>query len=83
MTRDTPGPVDAFYTGDNTDSLQEKIHKVLEEQERLQLLKNLNKQGLCTRDILSFVVNQADLRTINKELDSITTSDAMKTKIKD
>ena len=76
-------PVGDISSGNNSDRLEEIIHGIFEEQERLHLLKELNKKGLCTRDILSFIVNQADLRTCLKSFDQATTREAMKSKISD
>ena len=81
MTSD--GPVDAYYSGDISDRLNEDFDKVLKEHERLQLLKTLRRKGLCTRDVLSFVVNQANSRRVLKELDHSTSRSAMRIKIRD
>ena len=76
-------PVGDILSGNNSDRLEEIIHGIFEEQERLHLLQELNRKGLCTRDILSFIVNQADLRTCLKEFDETTTREAMNSKISD
>ena len=62
-------PVGAIYTGDKSDSLEEILHGIVDEQERLLLLQRLQARGLYTRDILSFIKNQAELRTTDKHLD--------------
>ena len=42
------------------DTLDWDFDKVSEEQDRLDLLMRLRKKGLCTRDVLAFIVNQAE-----------------------
>ena len=83
MIRKCSDPVGDDYSSDYTDRLEKNIHTLLEEQEGFRLLQDLTKQGLCTRDVLSFTVKQAELRSINKELDSATSSGAMKSNIKE
>ena len=63
--------------------LEKAVHETIEEQNRLQLLNKLNKKGLCTRDVLSFVSNQVELRSEIKEFDNRTAREAMKSKIRD
>ena len=70
-------------SGSIEERLEKVMHETLEEQDRLHLLKNLDKKGLATRDIISFISNQADLRRVNKNLDLPIASKAMKSKIKD
>ena len=72
-----------IYSGEKSDDILERFNKVLEEQERLHLLQSLHRGGTCTRDILAFITNQADLRTVNKEIDKTTTKHAMEAKIRD
>ena len=63
--------------------LRETYAKVIDEEEKLRLLKILRSKGLFTRDILSFIKNQTVLRSHDKELDLLTARRAMNTKIKD
>ena len=70
-------------SGSIEERLEKVVHETFEEQDRLHLLKNLDKNGLATRDIISFISNQADLRRVNKHLDLPIASKAMKSKIKD
>ena len=74
---------DNYYSGDDGDLLNWDFNRVMEEEERLDLLKTLNKEGLCTRDVMSFIINQADLRTSIKTPDKKTTRSAMFSKIMD
>ena len=75
--------VDDIYSGDINVELETACTEVLEQQDRLLLLKRLKSKGLCTRDVLSFMTNQADLRSVNKELDQGISSRAMKAKVAD
>ena len=56
-------PVDDIYSGDKNDELFKEFNRVMDEEQRLHLLQSLKKNGLCTRDVLKFLVNQADLKT--------------------
>ena len=76
-------PVDVDLTGVNSDTLSWEFEKVNEEQDRLGLLKHLRKEGLCTRDVLAFITNQADLKSTRKDIDMVTCKSAMNEKIKD
>ena len=76
-------PVDDDYVGDTGDMLSRICDDVLDETAKLGLLKSLNKRGLCTREVLSFAKNQADLRSSIKTLDMGTTRNAMRSKIRD
>ena len=76
-------PVDDDYVGDSSDMLSRDCDKVLDETARLSLLRAINKRGLCTRDVLSFATNQADLRFTIKTIDSRVTKNAMRSKIRD
>ena len=76
-------PVDDTYSGDIGDDLETAFTQVMEEQERLSLLKSLTKKGACTRDVLSFMKNQADTKTVFKELDEVIARRAMNLKVKD
>ena len=77
------GSVDSTYSGDISDDLETAFTQVMEEQERLSLLKSLLNKGACTRDILSFITSQADARNVNKDLDEVISRKAMKSKVED
>ena len=76
-------PVDDIYSVDKSEKLFEDSSQVLDEEERLELLQSLKKKGLCTRDIMSFLKNQADLRVNNKALDMVISNCAMRSKVMD
>ena len=71
----------------NAENMQEKLQeiheKIVKESDRLQLLIDLRNKGLVTRDIMSFLQNQSNLRTFDKHIDKPTAIRAMNTKIKD
>ena len=83
MTTQLESPFDDDFTGDMCDVLKWDSDKVLEERERLGLLQALYKKGLATRDVLSFIENQADQRSTNKFIDAKTCKSAMRAKIND
>ena len=76
-------PAGDTHSGDTCDDVEKILKDIVENKERLNLLHGLNKRGLCTRDILSFIVNQTELRSVNKHLDKSTAKRAMKSKIED
>ena len=39
---------------------------IVKDQSKVNLLLDLRKRGLCTRDIMSFVENQRNLRVVDK-----------------
>ena len=83
MVRSEPVPNGANYAVFNTSELEKAIEKVTDSERKLQLLRELDAKGLCTRDIFSFEKNQALLRVINKSLHKPTIKQAMKAKIDD
>ena len=54
----------------NAENMQEKLRevqeKIIEGSDRLQLLTYLKKKGLVTRDIMSFLLNQSNLKTFSQ-----------------
>ena len=66
---------------ETTLELKEAHRNIILNESRLELLKNLLKQGLCTRDIYSFACKQADLCITDSEPDKITIKNAMKKKM--
>ena len=65
------------------DKLQEIQKKIAVEEERVRLLKNLQSKGLTTRDVASFINNQAKIRSVDKYPDRHTALAAMSAKIRD
>ena len=57
--------------------------EVMKNETRIWLLKSLMKKNLATRDIFSFAMKQANLRSINKTPDSLTIRRAMCIKLGD
>ena len=74
------GDIDA---GDIMNKLQRMQEQIIDEQETYNLLLNLQKEGLMTRDIMAFVNNQSNLRSFNKGPDKLTARRAMSAKITD
>ena len=74
---------DGVHCADIDDDLQRALERVSEAGARLRMLEDMKKQNLCTRDILSFVEKQTDLRQVNKKLDIGTIRQAMKAKTDD
>ena len=74
---------DNIHAGDITRRLKQEHIRVMEEENKLHLLTTLKKRGLSTRDIMAFIKNQADNRTILKTLDKGLASRAMTYKIRD
>lgn len=56
---------------------------IIRDRSKVNLLLDLRERGLCTRDIMSFVENQRNLRVIDKTWDASTARQAMTTKIRD
>ena len=77
-----PRADDRIFTGDNN-SLEDTMRKMMLEEVRIWLLKELMRQGLCTRDVYSFAVKQAGLRSSFKSIDEATIRQAMLSKIRD
>ena len=72
-----------YYTGDVAMKLKQEHIRVMEEENRLHLLISLKKKGLSTRDVMAFIKNQADSRSVHKGLDKSIASKAMTSKIRD
>ena len=57
--------------GDDVANIKAKLRemhiKIMEEEERIRLLKNLRKRGLFTRDILAFLIKQSEKRYCDKK----------------
>ena len=70
------------YAGQYSD-LFRAIEKVTDAELRVELLEKLDRNRLCTNDVLSFVNNQAKLRSENKTRDVSTIRQAMKAKVED
>ena len=64
------------YTGLYSE-LSEILFEISTAEARLWLLRSMISDNLLTRDVLSFVNNQANLRVVNKERDQITIKAAM------
>ena len=69
--------------GNFREKLLEAHMKVSDDQDRLNLLQKLQKEGLFTRDIMAFVSGQASLRVIDKNIHEPTARQAMTAKIND
>lgn len=65
------------------EKLLDSCNRINDEQEKLNLLTTLQSKGLVTRDIMSFVVKQASIRTQNRWPDKLTARRAMSAKISD
>ena len=63
--------------------LKEAHRKIILNNIKIKLLKDLLGMGLCTRDVYSFACTQADLRTATNDPDWSTIKSAMKSKIRD
>ena len=76
-------PVGEISTGNMHDKLLEIQKRIVDEEERIRLLKTLQRNGLSTRDIFAFTKKQAGLRVINKNIDASTAKVSMSAKIRD
>ena len=84
-------PMDTFLEvpsgGMDFEELKSKLQEIYLEntafETRKSLLQTLVNENLATRDIYSFIKNQAQLRLVDKRLDNETLKQAMKTKISD
>ena len=76
-------PEGDIYAGDMMMKLHKVQEQIIDEQETFSLLRDLQKEGLMTRDIMSFVNNQSNLRSFNKRPDKLTARRAMSAKITD
>ena len=74
---------DNNYAARLRESLKDIHSKIIEEEERLDLLKSLQKRKICTRDIMAFVEQQGIKRSVNKAWDFGTSQRAMSSKIRD
>ena len=73
---------DPIHTGLNSE-LSEILFEISTAESRLWLLRNMISKNLVTRDVLSFVNKQANLRVVNKDLDQTTIKAAMNAKLVD
>ena len=77
-------PVGARHIdGEIESELKEAHKKIIMNESRLDLMRDLLSSGLCTRDIYSFACSQADLCTTVLDPDRSTITSAMRTKIRD
>ena len=76
-------PVDVVNAENYLRLLQQSDQKLQEEEVRYNMLLQLQKRGLFTRDILSFGIKQAGRRTYAKGIDTAPLTRAMASKIKD
>ena len=74
---------DIHDAGRLRENIKELHGKIVEDEERLSLLKTLHEKGVCTRDIMAFIEQQGSKRLINKAWDFATASRAMNSKIRD
>ena len=82
-TQDLCDPVGEDDVANIKAKLKEVHIKIMEEEERIRLLKNLRKKGLFTRDILAFIIKQSEKRLCDKSIDTLTAGRAMNSKIRD
>ena len=80
---DQSDPMSEINAGNMHMKLMDCYIKITEEEERFKLLRSLQSKGLVTRDIMSFVTKQSQLRTFNKKPDRKTARRAMSVKITD
>ena len=80
---DQSDPMSEINAGNMHMKLMDCYVKISEEEERFKLLRSLQSKGLVTRDIMSFVKKQSQLRTFNKKPDRKTARRAMSAKITD
>ena len=71
------------HAGQAHKKLRDINQRIHEEEERLRVLKLLQKGDLCTRDIMAFMQQQIYKQRIMKSWDIKTSRRAMGTKIKD
>ena len=77
---DPTGDIDAENI---LDELREAKKKLIDEQHKFNLLTQLQSKGLVTRDIMSFVSQQSNVRTYERTPDRLTARRAMSAKIND
>ena len=83
MVGDFSNSVGENYADTQCNKLLEISLKITDDESRLDFFRNLQSRGLTTRDIFSFGMKQADIRTIHKDVDMSTSRNAMAAKIKD
>ena len=76
-------PMSEINAGNMHAKLMDSYIKLSEEEERFKLLRSLQSKGLVTRDIMSFVSKQSQLRTFDRKPDHKTARRAMSAKITD
>ena len=64
----------------NKGKLQEKFFQIVNAEARLWLFKKMLERGIATRDVQSFIENQASLRREFKQIDTATLKVAMRAK---
>ena len=74
---------DITYAVRLRESIKDIHSRIMDEEERLDLLKSLHQRGICTRDIMAFVHQQGIKRSVNKAWDFATSQKAMSSKIRD
>ena len=81
---DIVSPVGVRHIAREIESELKEAHmKIIKNESRLNLMRDLLTAGLCTRDIYSFACAQADICTTISEPDKTTVLSAMRTKIQD
>ena len=73
---------DAIFPG-TKEKLKEKLSKIAATEARIWLFNRMLERGLATRDVQSFLENQAELRKEFKLVDTSTLTVSMKAKLKD
>ena len=76
-------PVGDTDAGTILKKLREAKRKLIDEQQKFSLLTQLQSKGLVTRDIMSFVSLQSNVRTYDRTPDKLTARRAMSAKIND
>ena len=77
------GPVGDNDADKLLNDLREAKMKLRKEQQKFDLLRNLQRKGLMTRDIMSFISQQSNARSFSKKPDKLTARRAMSAKIND
>ena len=65
-------PLSEIHAANMQEKLLDSCNRINDEQEKLNLLTTLQSKGLVTRDIMSFGVKQASIRTQNRWPDKLT-----------
>ena len=73
---------DVIFPG-TRERLKEKINRITNTEARIWLFKRMLERGIATRDVQSFIENQAELRKEFKIVDESTLKVSMKAKLKD